>query len=713
MSEFYRTQGILAAFSLLAAFLIIITYLMVKEVRRHPTNLVFWLSVSDFMFAFKFVLTSVLPGSSALQENHSICYFQAIFAQFFGLASVTWNGMISLNLLFNMKNPFLNTASYTKWYHLWTWGTSAATTIIMVVIGEQAFGKSGDGTCWVINDYRLLFFVPLVIYFAISLVTLILAISRSRSIQNQLNSPNGIRPSSMAPNIKTGLLHDKVAGGNQYQSLESQSDGREHVGRNVEDDKLYYKLMIRMGFYVALFLVLWSFPLAHRIAQFKGQKDSSDDESATPLQYLDIIGVSMQGFANACVWLTNPSFWRSFTSGVLPSPVNNMINNMRASTTSHHQLESESLSRSSSRRNSTGSSHGSARNSTQDLQRIDVIIRKYIISCIVSGISANVTQIIESGEEGRALTKSDFDDMKTLKQSQGESSTFTDYAPLVFMKLRTNAGIDNHSYLEALEPGNFIRNLKNQKFSDGRSGSFFVFSPNKKFIIKTLTIDEAMLLFQILPQLYEFFKENPHSLINRFLGLHSISVLHGETTYVAVMQNVINTTRKLHRKYDLKGSWINRKVGKAHEDDNSVQGMDLDLVQKLKLSPKSKAAFLEQIERDSLFFSGLNIMDYSLLLAVHVLEPGEIETFAPEELEERDLQMGPMNRLNDGGMMSSDKTEIYYTGIIDILQLWDSKKKRERFFKVYMLQKDKWGISAQEPDVYSERFISSMKRIVE
>lgn len=42
-----------------------------------------------------------------------------------------------------------------------------------------------------------------------------------------------------------------------------------------------------------------------------------------------------------------------------------------------------------------------------------------------------------------------------------------------------------------------------------------------------------------------------------------------------------------------------------------------------------------------------------------------------------------------GGIQSSDCKEIYYLGVIDILQLYDAQKQRERFFKVHLLGKDK------------------------
>lgn len=47
----------------------------------------------------------------------------------------------------------------------------------------------------------------------------------------------------------------------------------------------------------------------------------------------------------------------------------------------------------------------------------------------------------------------------------------------------------------------------------------------------------------------------------------------------------------------------------------------------------------------------------------------------------------------------------YYTfGIIDILQTWTWSKRLERIWKVYIMRKDKNGISAAPPKLYAERF---------
>jgi hypothetical protein len=77
--------------------------------------------------------------------------------------------------------------------------------------------------------------------------------------------------------------------------------------------------------------------------------------------------------------------------------------------------------------------------------------------------------------------------------------------------MRQSFGVSNEQYLvikrkmcffvdfqSSLNPQVFLTQLNDQKFSEGRSGSFFCFSPDKEFIIKTIPQSEAMLLQSIL-----------------------------------------------------------------------------------------------------------------------------------------------------------------------------------------------------------------------
>ena len=105
----------------------------------------------------------------------------------------------------------------------------------------------------------------------------------------------------------------------------------------------------------------------------------------------------------------------------------------------------------------------------------------------------------------------------------------------------------------------------------------------------------------------------------------------------------------------------------------------------------------------------LSIIDYSLLLGVHLREEVKEEEGEEQEKErEKGILSGRAEGTNEerneceemflfrrnpfrsceGGLQSPDGSEIYYMGIIDILTSYDGAKKRERFVKTKILWKD-------------------------
>eukprot|EP00435_Cladocopium_sp_Y103_P013880 s1785_g3.t1 len=116
---------------------------------------------------------------------------------------------------------------------------------------------------------------------------------------------------------------------------------------------------------------------------------------------------------------------------------------------------------------------------------------------------------------------------------------------------------------------------------------------------------------------------NPGTLLVRFLGLHCLSVRKDrkagkgpavQKVYFVVMNNMFNTPFEIHRRYDLKGSWVGRVT--TGEFDPS----DLDFTkanEKIRVGEERKAKLVAQIERDSSFLKENNVIDYSLLLGIY------------------------------------------------------------------------------------------------
>ena len=115
------------------------------------------------------------------------------------------------------------------------------------------------------------------------------------------------------------------------------------------------------------------------------------------------------------------------------------------------------------------------------------------------------------------------------KKGQISSFKFIDYAPMVFQKLRERFQISESEYMDSLGPQQILKGLmtNNYKFlyelcSSGQSGSFFYYTRDKKFLMKTIPRREFIKFRSVLKGYFIHMKQNPESLISRFFGLHEI-----------------------------------------------------------------------------------------------------------------------------------------------------------------------------------------------
>jgi 1-phosphatidylinositol-4-phosphate 5-kinase len=98
--------------------------------------------------------------------------------------------------------------------------------------------------------------------------------------------------------------------------------------------------------------------------------------------------------------------------------------------------------------------------------------------------------------------------------------TFFDYAPSVFYDLRKLYGIRNEDYLRSIGPEHMLGNLikgnlssLSELTSTGKSGSFFYYSSDGKYTLKTISRDEFHFLRNLLHSYYTHLVNNPQSLM--------------------------------------------------------------------------------------------------------------------------------------------------------------------------------------------------------
>ena len=104
----------------------------------------------------------------------------------------------------------------------------------------------------------------------------------------------------------------------------------------------------------------------------------------------------------------------------------------------------------------------------------------------------------------------------------------------------------------------------------GQSGSFFFFSHDNRFLIKTLRGKEKTKMLEILDDYIDHIRKTKNkSLLARIYGIFTIKTDYFDPLDVIVMQNTSILKNKKNDKlsYDLKGSYVGRKTRFAPDDD--------------------------------------------------------------------------------------------------------------------------------------------------
>ncbi|KAF0979632.1 hypothetical protein FDP41_001300 [Naegleria fowleri] len=197
---------------------------------------------------------------------------------------------------------------------------------------------------------------------------------------------------------------------------------------------------------------------------------------------------------------------------------------------------------------------------------------------------------------------------------------FYDYAPFPFRHLRERFGIDASDFLVCLCHEQSLSILG----TPGKSGALFFFSADMQYMLKTVTKKESKFLRKILPDYYNHVMANPNTLITRFYGMYSIKPKGGKNVRFVIMNNVFDTTMYVAERYDLKGSTIGREASEKERKRETPVLKDLDFLKrekKLAIGPQMKSVFLHQLNLDAEWLEKMKIMDYSLLVGVHKIDP--------------------------------------------------------------------------------------------
>jgi hypothetical protein len=266
------------------------------------------------------------------------------------------------------------------------------------------------------------------------------------------------------------------------------------------------------------------------------------------------------------------------------------------------------------------------------------------------------------------------------------------HAPRVFDYLRKKQNISQEEVCLSFDITENLPTLKSNAGNEGgRSASFFYFSKDKKFLIKTISSGEKKFLIGNL--LYDYhlhLNDHPESFLARIVGVFSFKFADNSKIRILLQCNIFPKAT-MNGIFDLKGSKLDRSSERSNVGTSVIKSnkiyKDLDFlatVRHIHVEDIDKNRLRLNVYKDSEFLKQHNIIDYSLLLGIS------------------NDYFSEFNPLIGCGI---DSRKFFYVGIIDYLQPYNTIKQIESIGKsLFLINVPKQDISVISPDIYSERF---------
>ena len=321
---------ITAIFSFLGSTAIIVTFCKSKALQnKRDLHFIFFMSIADLGFAFKFILSASFIFAGKLEIINSgiygtnkefmvgnkvsdMCLVSGILGQFFGLSTICWNCSIALNLIFNMKLSKKYTRDKKKHFeifsHIFSWGFPAITCIIG--LATENFAMTYDGTCWLWGDYVLMFYVPLFIFMGINCYAVYVGLN--------VITPNTYLMGHRLSHVRQSLKHftrRSTAPKNLEQQKRKELERKARSGSiSSEQEAKKMKSFNRILTYCLAFISTWIWGIVLRLGTFGGWNDlgvfnssnMSSYEAASPppwLVFASAFYLGAGGAINASIWL--------------------------------------------------------------------------------------------------------------------------------------------------------------------------------------------------------------------------------------------------------------------------------------------------------------------------------------------------------------------------------------------------------------------------
>lgn len=594
--------------SLVGCIYVIITYLYVRALRQHPAGIMFGMSVYGAIYQFLYLLDR---SSASIQ-----CSQMGVFVDVFLTGQETYMLIFAIDLLMALKNPFSASKGHMTKYHI----AGGLWSLICATISHFDTHYALFGFCWMSSSDDHLNLIRD-------------AVAKGSATQETVDAAsNGT--------LTSGIFFALYIVAVYCTSLAAILRAWNTLSKGLPDTFTTRRRIHRhLKYYVGCYFGYWTLVLGCYVLFSIMPRDNSDENGGVRCRIWHLLKCLLlaKGMVNSLIWtrtsniLTIIEQLREFGYVDLP-PHEDSINwalrlEILTKTTAGICAavdEAEKHARQSTLSSCVGGGDDSSANDSNFDADFSSEHRKEMYSHVEK-------IILEYRNDHR------------VRGPMSQGIVFKDFAPEVFRRLRDEANISSASYRNSLEQ------TTKERVSEGKSGAFFYFTEDRKYVVKTLSEEERKFLLSILPLYYTFIKRNPNTFMTRFFGCHGVT-MYGKTVYFVVMQSVFDSNLQIHERFDLKGSWVGRLegrkpsgtvatckfcnieyvVGGSHDQLCHVRrgegnlrhqydqvGKDLNWNRHMALPFLTARAVAMQLVKDSSFLCRINCIDYSLLVGIH------------------------------------------------------------------------------------------------
>ena len=368
------------------------------------------------------------------------------------------------------------------------------------------------------------------------------------------------------------------------------------------------------------------------------------------------------------------------------------------------------------------------------------------INYTITGLEHVKVPVMLMPDDFKAYSKVKVDNHMYNKDIMPSHFKVKEYCPLVFRNLRERFGIDDLDYM------NSLTKQPDEIDSPGRSGARMFMSHDKKYFIKSLVTEEVEQMHHLLKQYHQYIVEtHAVTLLPQYLGMYRITVNDVEH-YLIVMRSVFSPRLTIHKKYDLKGSTVDRQASDKEKSKDLPTYKDNDFIKDeatIYLGKDAKEKYMLTITKDAEFLASLHLMDYSLIVGIHDCDRADMES---AEMNQRVKETDEDSNEEENGVdedinglggvptppdspqpihqpftgeidpnierygirCSEDcpRREIYFLAMIDILTRYGVKKRTAQAAKT-MKHGTNADISTVKPEQYARRFLDFLSKCID